>query len=124
MCGNSMILRKLAGRQGSVEGDQCQRNQARSAGVAGRHLVGPSRVGKWEQEMEFQRGKDTNAALEGERRVSWVMWRLTWVGEVSTWQGYILLSLLSAYTPVLLLLLFFSRILAALGLPCCTQAFF
>ena len=66
MCGNSMILKgSWQVRQGSVEGDQCQRNQARSAGVAGRHLVGPSRVGKWEQEMEFQRGKDTNAALEG-----------------------------------------------------------
>ena len=25
----------------------------------------PSRVGKWEQEMEFQRGKDMNTALEG-----------------------------------------------------------
>ena len=46
------------------------------------------------------------------------------MGEVSTWQGYILLSLLSAYTPVLLLLLFFPVFLAALGLPCCTQAFF
>ena len=27
--------------------------------------MGPSRVGKWEQEMEFQRGKDMNTALEG-----------------------------------------------------------
>ena len=41
------------------------------------------------------------------------------MGEVSTWQGYILLSLVSAHIPVL----FFPIFLAALGLPCCAQAF-
>ena len=34
-----------------------------------RHLVGPSRMGKWEQEMEFQRGKDMNIALEGDMSI-------------------------------------------------------
>ena len=105
MCGNSMILKgSWQVRQGSVEGDQCQRSQARSAGVAGRHLVGPSRVGKWEQEMELQRGKDTNAALEGATSVTGDV-EAGVVGEASTWQGYVLLSLLSAHIPVLLLLL-------------------
>lgn len=38
--------------------------------LAVRCLVGPSGVGRWEEEMEFQGGRDVNTALEGAMNIT------------------------------------------------------